>query len=152
MKKTIIIMMLLLGLTSCGKDNSSGGDNSGASVNGVAATTRFMQMASSVERPEVMYDEVGVFALELLKDRSFALLRQTRRGFLRELIAGTWDVNGTNIILPRVGTGSFMESNENGRLYECLYFLPETFGAIVRDQLIIAGVAENRMMKFCKRL
>lgn len=153
MKKLSLILMMLFTLVGCGKDNSSGGDdpNTGVTINGMDATQRYNLMASTNQEEKVLYDNLNVFALELLKDRTFILFKETRRGFLRSLISGTWSVSGTNIVLPRVGTGSYMESSENGILHDCIYFMPENLSTLVKDQYAMAGIPENRMLKFCKR-
>jgi len=148
MKTLIFMLIFTFTFIGCGKDNSSGGSDS--TSNGVDSTIRYTQMATTAEENKFMYDDYANLALQVMKNKNFYLLKQTRRGLV-DILSGVWYVSGTSIVLDRMGAGSYLESTENGVIYDCLYFQSQNLTAEVKDQLSRAGVSQDTMLKFCHR-
>jgi len=152
MKKLICILILAIGITSCGKDNSSGSDNTS---NGAESEKRYLSLSSSSVRtaqslPVYINDNLGIFRMELLNNKTFRLYREGQRRPI-EMLYGSWSVSGTSIVLDRMGSGSYLESTMNGVIRDCILMNNQSLGAAVLDELRMAGASSNAMLRFCKR-
>lgn len=151
MKTTLMILTIALGLISCGKDNSTGGDNNGSTNNGVSSQQVYTQFASSASNPELVDDNLGVFAIEIMRNGTFDLYKEEPGGRLGLLLSSSWTVNGTNIVLNGLGSGTYLDSTQQGVKFDCIAMNSNTYGPAVVQQLRIAGKSANAYISFCKR-
>lgn len=142
--KKLFLSMSLLALIACGGENKSESTN-----NGVNSEERYTSLANSYEETTLMHDNLRIFKLDLIKDKTFRLLQQTNVG-LKPVVKSTWKVSGTTIVLDDLGTGTYLDFTRNGVPYDCISMSTDSLSQFVQDELAKRDLV-NPYLQFCKR-
>jgi hypothetical protein len=149
MKANIFICIMVTLFISCGDKNSSGGKQTS---NGIDSNTRYVSMAGTASKVEYLNDvNYRIFKLRLLKNGRFFIYRNSSSAEL--IFNGKWRTEGTGIYLQRVGRGSYLQSNRNGIIYDCITLNDKDLGSLILKEFRLNRYHQDQVfsLRFCKR-